>query len=212
MHSQIFTPINQWMIEYQKCRNDCANLTYCIRGIAHRYPNRYQPIPKSHDKSVWKTSGHNSFGLHHENSYLQPFFCQHQIDRVYVNVLFHSQFILLTLSKFVFTTIMCPARALPLLISHPLRQASQPKTSTNHIGKDTTVQALQIRIQIPNHWMHTRQRLALADKMLKLPIFPQTQIENTSCKPMMQTVNKKLKKNKHSWIGGGEEPNTGNGC
>ena len=89
---------------------------------------------------------------------------------------------------------MCSARALPPLISHPLCQANQPKTSTNHIGKDTTVQAVQIRIPIPNHWMHTRQRLPLADKMLKLPIFPQAQIENASCKPMMQTFNKKLKK------------------
>jgi len=40
--------------------------------------------------------------------------------------------------------------------------------------------------------MHTRQRLSLGDKMLKLPIFPQVQIKNTSCKLTMQTFNKKL--------------------
>ena len=51
--------------------------------------------------------------------------------------------------------------------------------------------------------MLTTQRLSLADKMLKLPIFPQAQIENARCKPMMQTFNKKLQKNKHNWIGGG---------
>ena len=52
--------------------------------------------------------------------------------------------------------------------------------------------------------MLTRQQLSLADKMLKLPIFPQAQIENTSCKRMMQTFNKKLQK-KTSTIGSAEE-------
>ena len=41
--------------------------------------------------------------------------------------------------------------------------------------------------------------------------YPEAQIENVSCKPMMQTSNKKLQKNKHNWLSGGEEPNTGNG-
>ena len=41
---------------------------------------------------------------------------------------------------------------------------------------------------------HEATALTLADKMLKLPIFRQAQIENTSCKPMMQTFNKKLQK------------------
>ena len=41
--------------------------------------------------------------------------------------------------------------------------------------------------------------------------YPEAQIENASCKPMMQTSNKKLQKSKHNWLGGGEEPNTGNG-
>ena len=43
---------------------------------------------------------------------------------------------------------------------------------------------------------HEATALTLADKMLKLPIFRQAQIENTSCKPMMQTFNKKLEKKK----------------
>ena len=43
--------------------------------------NRY---PKAMANLSGKPSGQNSFGLHHENPYLQPFFRQHQMDQVYV--------------------------------------------------------------------------------------------------------------------------------
>ena len=43
--------------------------------------NRY---PKAMTNLSGKPSGQNSFGVHHENPYLQPFFRQHQMDQVYV--------------------------------------------------------------------------------------------------------------------------------
>ena len=65
--------------------------------------NRY---PKAMTNLLGKPSGHNSFGLHHENPYLRPFFCQHQMDQVYVCLVSLSMHFIhvvcLTVSPFLF--------------------------------------------------------------------------------------------------------------
>ena len=64
----------------------CANQSVLEFAVSpHRYPNRYpNRYPKAMRNLSGKPSGHDSFGLHHENPYLQPFSCQHQMDQVYV--------------------------------------------------------------------------------------------------------------------------------
>ena len=68
--------------------------------------NRY---PKAMANLSGKPSGQNSFGLHHENPYLQPFFRQHQMDQVYVCLVsFSMHFIYvvcLAVSLFLFSAI-----------------------------------------------------------------------------------------------------------
>ena len=60
--------------------------------------NRY---PKAITNLLGKPSGHNSFALHHENPYLRPFFCQHQMDQVYVYFVSFSMYFIHIVCLFV---------------------------------------------------------------------------------------------------------------
>ena len=135
-----------------------------IRGITHRYPNRY---PKAMTNLSGKPSGPKSFGLHHENPYLQPLFCQHQMDQVYV--------CLVSLSMH-FIHVVC------LTVSLFLFPLSKLMGEYSKASKEEQCGIRRLRSKI--------------------------QAASRRCR---HSTNKWLQKNNHNWIGGGEEPNTGNG-
>ena len=93
----------------------------CLQLIATfqflTYSRYYPPIPKpipTDTQKPWQIClespvGQNSFGLHHENPYLQPFFRQHQMDQVYVCLVSFSMhfihIVCLAVSLFLFLAI-----------------------------------------------------------------------------------------------------------